>query len=128
MGHARGKIVVVRDFTDSEMGIPLTTFDMEDSWNLWQLLGGIGENIQLIKRHFKQAANDPREKDKAYMTFTSCSCILRYLPRTLARAINPIILEEIKQYVHSRLGFIIMDFPSEEMVEAVIEQNLGRNY
>jgi len=28
---------------NSETGIPLTSFHKEDSWKLWQLLGGIGE-------------------------------------------------------------------------------------
>ncbi|KAE8620430.1 hypothetical protein XENTR_v10010249 [Xenopus tropicalis] len=125
LGEARGKIVILQDFSAGgegpAFGPPYPgSMSISDAYQV---------NDDAVKwtevlRHLNVAQNgDP---ERPFLTYTSGVHWLLYPPETLARKINPRVYEYLKgKAVGAKrsVGVVIMDFPGAELVREIILDN-----
>ncbi|KAM4675588.1 1-phosphatidylinositol phosphodiesterase-like [Discoglossus pictus] len=127
LGEARGKIIILQQFSSNGEG-PIFgpaypgTMSISDAYQVSD------EDVKWIEveRHLKVALNG--DDGKTYVTYTSGTHWLLYTPESLARKINPRVLEFLKtKQSHlgrkRSVGVVIMDFPGSELVREVVMDN-----
>ncbi|XP_077326784.1 1-phosphatidylinositol phosphodiesterase-like [Lithobates pipiens] len=126
LGEARGKIIILQQFSSNgegpDFGPPYPghmsisdkyqVTDDEDKW-------------AEVERHLKVAQNgDP---ERAYLTYCSGTHWLLYTPESLARKINPRVLNYLNTETSvarkRSVGVVLMDFPGAEIVRQVVLDN-----
>ncbi|XP_075061111.1 1-phosphatidylinositol phosphodiesterase-like [Mixophyes fleayi] len=126
LGQARGKVVILQDFSSKGEGEAFGPpypgpMSISDAYQVSDDAVKLAE----VERHLTVAQNgDP---DRAYLTYCSGVHWILYTPEGLARKINPRVLEylNIKTSVARRrsVGIVIMDFPGAELVRKIILDN-----
>ncbi|KAG8537155.1 hypothetical protein GDO81_024995 [Engystomops pustulosus] len=127
LGEARGKVVILQDFSSKgegpDFGPPYPgPMSISDAYQVSDDSVKWAE----VERHLNVAQNgDP---SRAYLTYCSGTHWLLYTPESLARKINPRVLNYLQHNtsVGSRrrsVGVVIMDFPGAELVKEIILDN-----
>ncbi|KAM9313325.1 uncharacterized protein PAF06_011320 [Gastrophryne carolinensis] len=127
LGKARGKIVILQEFSSNGEGPdfgPLYPGDMSISDEY--IVTNDSVKWAEIERHMKVAQDgDP---DTVYLTFCSGTHWLLYTPKDLASKINPRVLDYLITNTSSArkrsVGVVIMDFPGAHLVRQIILDNL----
>ncbi|XP_053575481.1 1-phosphatidylinositol phosphodiesterase-like [Bombina bombina] len=127
LGEARGKIVILQQFSTNNEGPTFGppypgSMSISDAYQV----SNDGDKLIEVERHLIVAQNgDPK---RMYITYTSGTHWLLYNPESLARIINPKVLEFLianKSHVDRKrtVGVVIMDFPGSELVNQIILDN-----
>ncbi|XP_043938631.1 1-phosphatidylinositol phosphodiesterase-like [Protopterus annectens] len=112
--ECRGKIVVLRDFFDYDLGIDFTSADLEDTWS-----AGEDEKWDEVKAHLDKAQTS--SGDTLFITFSSFTSGIQ-APRELARKMNP----KLHSYItgrKGRLGIVVSDYPGPKLIRDTIKSN-----
>uniref|UniRef100_A0A671PRH2 Si:dkey-266f7.9 n=1 Tax=Sinocyclocheilus anshuiensis TaxID=1608454 RepID=A0A671PRH2_9TELE len=119
MGEARGKLIVLQDFTGPDLGIHYNSLDIADDWKPEE----VEKKWRSVSTHLEAAAVG--NKNQMFLTYSSGASILAH-PNALARLINPRLYEYLTGYVgqRKRFGIVAMDFPGAKLVQTII----GFNY
>ncbi|XP_063786208.1 1-phosphatidylinositol phosphodiesterase-like [Pseudophryne corroboree] len=126
LGQARGKVVILQQFSSNgegrDFGPPYPgAMSISDDYEVNDDAVKWAE----VERHLKVTQNG--DQGRAYLTYSSGVHWLLYPPETLARKINPRLLEYLntKTSVGRRrsVGVVIMDFPGDELVRKIILDN-----
>ncbi|XP_042632304.1 1-phosphatidylinositol phosphodiesterase-like isoform X1 [Cyprinus carpio] len=124
MGEARGKLIVLQDFTGPDLGIRYNSLDIADDWKVSSLQPGeVEKKWKSVSTHLEAAAVG--NKNRMFLTYSSGASILAH-PNSLARLINPRLHGYLTGYVgqRKRFGIVTMDFPGAKLVQTII----GFNY
>ncbi|XP_044132887.1 1-phosphatidylinositol phosphodiesterase-like [Bufo gargarizans] len=127
LGEARGKVVILQDFSSKgegpDFGPPYPgPMSISDAYQVSDDSVKWAE----VERHLTVAQNgDP---ERAYLTYCSGVHWLLYTPESLARKINPRVLDylNLKTPLGSRrrsVGVVIMDFPGAELAKQIVLDN-----
>ncbi|XP_075181495.1 1-phosphatidylinositol phosphodiesterase-like [Anomaloglossus baeobatrachus] len=127
LGEARGKVVILQNFPSRgegpDFGPPYPgPMSISDDYQVSDDSVKWAE----VARHLTVTQNgDP---EKAYLTYCSATHWLLYTPESLARKINPRVLDylNLKSSFASRrrsVGVVIMDFPGAELVRRIVLDN-----
>lgn len=114
MSECRGKIILLRDFSDSSFGIPFWSADLEDTWKAEE-----DEKWDKVKAHLDRAKES--SGDTLFITFSSFTCGAE-APRELSRRMNP----KLHSYVtgtKERLGIVASDYPGPKLIRDIILTN-----
>ena len=116
VGDVRGRIVLV-DRVGKLGGLDWNKMNLQDDY---QALPEIKK--QKIAKHFDAAMGDG--SGQWFLNYCSGTVPSRLInPESYATQINPFLLEQIKARQGHRLGVVIMDFPSQEIIEAIVMSN-----
>ncbi|XP_056425652.1 1-phosphatidylinositol phosphodiesterase-like [Hyla sarda] len=127
LGEARGKVVILQDFSSRgegpDFGPPYPgPMSISDAYQVTDDSVKWAE----VERHLTVAQNGDLEK--AYLTYCSGTHWLLYTPETLARKINPRVLDYLVNKTSSgrrsrTVGVVIMDYPGAELVKQIVFDN-----
>ena len=116
VGDVRGRIVLV-DRVGTLGGLDWSTMNLQDDY---QALPEIKK--QKIAKHFDAAMGDG--SGQWFLNYCSGTVPSRLInPESYATQINPFLLEQVKARHGNRLGVVIMDFPNQEIIEAIVMSN-----
>ncbi|KAK7139333.1 hypothetical protein R3I93_016466 [Phoxinus phoxinus] len=124
MGEARGKLIVLQDFTGPDLGILYNTLDIADDWKVSSLQPEeVEKKWRSVSTHLEAATVG--NKKRMFLTYSSGASILAH-PNALAWLINPRLYEYLTGFVgqSKRFGIVAMDFPGAKLVQTII----GFNY
>ncbi|KAM9313073.1 1-phosphatidylinositol phosphodiesterase-like [Gastrophryne carolinensis] len=126
LGKARGKIIILQQFSSNGEGPnfgPLYPGDMSIS-DKYEVTDDAVKWAE-VERHLEIAQDGDTER--AYLTYSSGTHWLLYTPETLARKINPRVLNYLTINTsparRRSVGVIIMDFPGANLVRQIILDN-----
>jgi len=115
LGEARGKIVLLRDFS-YEKGLSYQIMDIQDKWNV-DTLFSLKAKEDAVNSQCVKAVNGL--SSKIFANYCS-GCGWGCYPFTTAQYTNEIPLKYV-----GRLGVVIQDFIGEKVIEYLIKQNPG---
>ena len=116
VGEVRGRIVLV-DRVGKLGGLDWSKMNLQDDY---QALPEIKK--QKIAKHFDAARGD--DSGQWFLNYCSGTVPSRLInPESYASLINPFLLDQIKARQGHRLGVVIMDFPNQEIIEAIVVSN-----
>ena len=122
MGDIRGKILIIKIFGRSTKYIP--GFVIQNNWSI-NTRFSLNKKKRKIKQNFHRAlafnnANNKNEKNsKIFLNYLSASSDYALMtPYTAAKKCNKIALR-----YKGRLGIILADYPGEDLIKHLIEQN-----
>ena len=114
LGEIRGKLFVVKVFEGSTSNIP--NFLIQNSWSVnfrWYM----NKKKRKIKQAFHRATT--MNDNKINLNYLSASSDYAMMtPYTAAKQCN-----EIPMRYHGRLGVVLADYPGEDLIEHLIQQN-----
>lgn len=113
LGELRKKIYVFCDF-DNELAMKWSACDIQDDWSITTIFA-LDEKKEEIKNQINKAINGI--SCQFYANFCSGAGVLCY-PYTTANSTNSVPMS-----YQGRLGIIICDFPGEELIQHLINQN-----
>ena len=137
LGEARGKIVLLDRSWNGRVGMHFGSKSIrtnhEENWYVdivyfsWFQWYVKEEYYQSLKNNIAECQTSSSEQ-YLYITYLSgndCKKTLgNYGPRKLAYYVNPGMLPYIKkEYTKGSFGVVAMDFPSNELIEAIIKEN-----
>jgi len=112
----RGRIVLI-DRVGELGGLDWNKMNLQDDY---QALPEIKK--QKIAQHFDAARGG--DSDQWFLNYCSGTVPSRLInPESYASQINPFLFEQVKARQGHRLGVVIMDFPSQEIIEAIVMSN-----
>lgn len=117
LGEFRGKILMNQVFHGSTSNI--NNFIIQNKWSC-NIRAYINEKKRVIKRHFKRSLN-LNDGHTIYLSYLSCAsdyCMMT--PYTAATYCN-----EIPSRYKGRLGIVLMDYPGEDTIDHLINQNFA---
>lgn len=126
--EAKGKIVVIRDFTlksedKTQLGIPYSNLAVEDNYKQWTYL----KRYKRTEANLEKAVEVEKVcKDGSPKLFlTHSSAVIKYAcpPSFSAKEINLMLYNYIK-YKKGRFGIIAMDYPGPCLIRNIINKNL----
>lgn len=122
MGEARGKLIVLQDFSGPDLGMRYGSLDIADYWSIPTLLH-VKEKWQSVFEHLEAAPAG--NQAQIFLTFSSGAGLLAY-PRAVAQRINPQLYDYLgnKTGLNQRLGIICMDFPAAPIIQTIIDFQL----
>jgi 1-phosphatidylinositol phosphodiesterase len=136
----RGKILLLQtksiNSNDISFGIPYKDFERQDFYDLNSKEKSMDWKFKKILNHYKKCSK--KENDRPCLNYTSGSVsntrdILKSLffskssltPKNIASEINKRNLEYLNSIEKKKyIGFIIADFPTEELTKSIIRLNL----
>lgn len=123
VGEARGKLIILQNFDGKRLGITYGANDImsiSDDYHVATVFN-IPTKWHGVQQHFEAAIVG--DKRKIYLTYTSGSGGL--FPLTIASHMNSNLYDLLAKMngQKRRLGFIIMDFPSAEVIKMIIGFN-----
>ncbi|XP_061111647.1 1-phosphatidylinositol phosphodiesterase [Conger conger] len=121
MGQARGKLVVLQDFSGPDLGMRYGSLDIADDWKVPTLLH-VPQKWQSVHKHLAAAAEG--NKARVFLTFASGAGIFAY-PNAVAQRINARLYKYLSDMagVSKRLGIVTMDFPAAPLLKMIIDFN-----
>ncbi|KAJ8335174.1 hypothetical protein SKAU_G00408130 [Synaphobranchus kaupii] len=121
MGQARGKLVVLQDFSGPDLGMRYGSLHIADDWKVPTLLH-VSEKWQSVHEHLAAAAVG--NSTRTYLTFASGAGIFAY-PNAVAQRINGRLYKYLSDMagISKRLGIITMDFPAAPLLKMIIDFN-----
>ncbi|XP_051949358.1 1-phosphatidylinositol phosphodiesterase [Xyrauchen texanus] len=123
MGEARGKLIVLQDFTGPEIGMLYNSLDIADDWQVSSLQSeDVEKKWRSVYNHLEAAAVS--NKGRMFLTYSSGASILAH-PNALAKLINPRLHEYLTGYTfqNKQFGIVTMDFPGAKLVQTIIGFN-----
>ncbi|KAA0710126.1 hypothetical protein E1301_Tti016663 [Triplophysa tibetana] len=123
LGEARGKLIVLQDFSGPDLGMYYNSLDIDDHWMVSSLQPEeVEKKWRSVYTHLEGAALG--NKNHMFLTYSSGASILAH-PNALAKIINPRLHEYLKAYVgqRKRFGIITIDFPGANLVQTIIGFN-----
>eukprot|EP00927_Polykrikos_kofoidii_P029907 TRINITY_DN25794_c0_g1_i1.p1 TRINITY_DN25794_c0_g1~~TRINITY_DN25794_c0_g1_i1.p1 ORF type:complete len:603 (+),score=85.63 TRINITY_DN25794_c0_g1_i1:125-1933(+) len=121
LADARGRIVLLCDWADGELGVRWGGESMAIQDEYWQ---STGTKKWHVTRQFLAASRLSR--DLLQVHFTSATYLPKKTPATIARTVNPKLAEYLRCGLACRapfLGVIAMDFPSAALCRLVLRRN-----
>ena len=119
--QARGKIVLLADFSTSLEFIKWNSLNIQDDYDLG-IIGDINKKKKEIKDHMIKA--NTSLKNEFYANHCSAFGILLQEPLLVAEKTNYVPYEFCFNNNAKKVGIIIMDFPGEKLIEEIININL----
>ncbi|XP_060916524.1 1-phosphatidylinositol phosphodiesterase [Labrus mixtus] len=122
MAEARGKLIILQDFSGPDLGMRYGSLDIADDWKVPTLLH-VEEKWQSVYDHLEAAPTG--NKGQVFLTFSSGAGVFAY-PRAVAQRVNPQLYDYLraKTDLNQRLGIICMDFPASPMIQMIIDFQL----
>lgn len=120
VGEARGKIVLIRDWSLGNFGVPWGSDHMQIQDEYWQNSGKA--KWEVVERHLRAARPDA---ERLHVHFTSATSLPTGVPIKIARAVNPRLAAHLRSTPIRRfVGVVAMDFPSVQLCELIVQRNL----
>ncbi|XP_070554620.1 1-phosphatidylinositol phosphodiesterase-like [Ptychodera flava] len=122
LGEARGKIVILDDFADGEVGARYSDAEIADDMEVHALLPSeVNERWDAVRNHLNKASED--RSNRMFLTYTSGSS-----NRVFAYAVADQINAKLFEFINSspgkkKLGAVVMDFQGGTLVEKIIMSN-----
>jgi len=119
VGEVRGKIVLIRDWSLGNFGVPwgLECMQIQDEY---QQNSGKAK-WEVVERNLRTARPD---RDRLHVHFTSATSLPRGTPISIARSVNPSLAAHFRSTPVCRfVGVVAMDFPSVELCELIVQRN-----
>jgi len=122
VSQARGKVVILEEWDGSALGYPWSSIDLKDDFVVATIFPtDINKKWNGCKEHMDKAKTD-LTSSKMFITFTSGA--QGGTPGDIAGLINP----KLDQYLiesqgEKRLGIVVMDYPSEDLVHMIFQCN-----
>ncbi|XP_037329225.2 1-phosphatidylinositol phosphodiesterase [Pungitius pungitius] len=125
MGEARGKLIVLQDFSGPDLGIRYGSLDIADDWRVPTVLH-VKEKWQSVYKHLEAAPAG--NKAQIFLTFSSGAGVFAF-PRAVAQRVNPQLYDYLgaKTDLNQRLGIVCMDFPAAPIIEMIINFQLKKD-
>ncbi|XP_034560228.1 1-phosphatidylinositol phosphodiesterase-like [Notolabrus celidotus] len=122
MAEARGKLIILQDFSGPDLGMRYGSLDIADDWKVPTLLH-VEEKWQSVYDHLE--ATPTGNKVQIFLTFSSGAGVFAY-PRAVAQRINTQLYDYLKAKtdMNQRFGIICMDFPASPMIQMIIDFQL----
>uniref|UniRef100_A0A4W6CGC8 Si:dkey-266f7.9 n=1 Tax=Lates calcarifer TaxID=8187 RepID=A0A4W6CGC8_LATCA len=122
MGEARGKLIILQDFSGPDLGMRYGSMDIADNWRVPTLLH-VEEKWQSVYEHLEAAPTG--NKAQIFLTYSSGAGVFAY-PRAVAQRINAQLYDYLraKTDLNQRLGIICMDFPAAPIIQMIIDFQL----
>ncbi|XP_071355510.1 1-phosphatidylinositol phosphodiesterase [Trachinotus anak] len=122
MGEARGKLIVLQDFSGPDLGMRYGSLNIADDWKVPTLLH-VKEKWQSVYEHLEAAPAGDRAR--IFLTYSSGAGVFAY-PRAVAQRINAQLYDYLraKTDLNQRLGIICMDFPAAPIIQTIIDFQL----
>jgi len=120
---AKGQVVLIKRYGDSTVGgigWGSSKLVVHDDWEVPTLFA-IPDHREGIKTALEAAVNQTN-RHKWHLTYTNGASSGAY-PNAVAWRTNDYVLEWIEAFGQTDLGTIIMDFPSERMIDSIIRSN-----
>ncbi|XP_030648524.1 uncharacterized protein si:dkey-266f7.9, partial [Chanos chanos] len=128
MGEARGKLIVLQEFSGPDLGMRYRSLDIADDWQVPSLqTEHVDQKWSSIHTHLEAA--EVGSKDRIFLTYSSGASILAH-PNSLAKRINPRLYDYLIERANQkrRYGIITMDFPAAPLVKLIIGFNSPGEY
>uniref|UniRef100_A0A3Q3M994 Uncharacterized LOC113126610 n=1 Tax=Mastacembelus armatus TaxID=205130 RepID=A0A3Q3M994_9TELE len=121
MGEARGKLIILQDFSGPDLGMRYRSLDIADYWKIPTLLH-VGEKWQNVYEHLEAAPEG--NKAQIFLTYSSGAGVFAF-PRAVAQRINAQLYDYLraKTDLNQRLGIICMDFPAAPIIQMITDFN-----
>uniref|UniRef100_A0A3P9HN21 Si:dkey-266f7.9 n=1 Tax=Oryzias latipes TaxID=8090 RepID=A0A3P9HN21_ORYLA len=122
MGEARGKLIILQDFSGPDLGMRYGSLDIADDWKVPSLLD-LKSKWRSVFEHLEAApAGNP---EQMFLTFSSGAGVFAN-PRAVAHYMNPQLHHYLQAQTDSnrRFGIICMDFPAAPMIQRIIDFQL----
>ncbi|XP_030066419.1 uncharacterized protein LOC115474864 [Microcaecilia unicolor] len=121
LGQSRGKIIILRDYYGSKIGIPYQNLNIYEDNHVASIFN-IDQKWSSIKINLLKAQHSAG--DQMYLTFTS-GCSMAAYPYTVARSINFSLYKTLEQMKNekNKLGIIAMDFPGSFLIQLILKNN-----
>ena len=117
MGEIRGKLFVVKIFEGSTSHIP--NFNIQNKWSV-NFICLMNDKKRKIKENFHRAISF--KDNKIFLNYLSASSDYAMMtPYTAAKQCNEIALR-----YHGRLGIVLADYPGEDLINHLIQQNFNK--
>ncbi|XP_029920050.1 uncharacterized protein LOC115368182 isoform X2 [Myripristis murdjan] len=121
MGQARGKLIILQDFSGPDLGMRYGSLDIADDWKVPTLLH-VKEKWESVYEHLEAAPGG--NKAQIFLTYSSGAGVFAY-PSAIAQRINPRLYDYLraKRDRNQRFGIITMDFPAAPLIQMIIDFN-----
>ncbi|XP_071374514.1 1-phosphatidylinositol phosphodiesterase-like [Centroberyx affinis] len=121
MGQARGKLIVLQDFSGPDLGMRYGSLDIADDWKVPTLLH-VKEKWQSVTEHLEAAPVG--NKAHIFLTYASGAGVFAY-PNAVAQRINTRLYDYLRAKMDQnlRFGIITMDFPAAPLIQLIIDFN-----
>ncbi|XP_012730757.2 1-phosphatidylinositol phosphodiesterase isoform X1 [Fundulus heteroclitus] len=122
MGEARGKLIILQDFSGPDLGMRYGSLDIADDWKVSTLLN-LKEKWESVYKHLEAAPSG--NMGQIFLTYASGAGLFAH-PRAVAKGINPQLYEylQAKTNQNQRFGIICMDFPAAPIIQMIIDFQL----
>ncbi|KAK9526745.1 hypothetical protein VZT92_015428 [Zoarces viviparus] len=122
VGEARGKLIVLQDFSGPDLGMRYGSLDIADDWSVPTLIQ-VKEKWQNVYEHLEAAPAGNHAQ--IFLTFSSGAGLFAY-PRAVAQRVNPQLYDYLraKTDLNQRLGIVCMDFPAAPIIQMIIDFQL----
>ncbi|XP_076611014.1 1-phosphatidylinositol phosphodiesterase-like [Chaetodon auriga] len=118
MAEARGKLIILQEFSGGDLGMCYDSLDIADDWRVPTLLN-VADKWKSVYNHLEAAPTG--NMAQIFLTYSSGAGVLVY-PRAIAKRINAQLYNYLKAKtdLNQRLGIICMDFPSAPIIQMII--------
>ncbi|CAE7243271.1 plcA [Symbiodinium sp. CCMP2456] len=115
----RGKMLVLQDWQGPEITLPWgnSTMKIQDFWNP----GSLKEKWVAVLKHLRGAPR--RQGEQLCANFLSAQSFPRRTPRYFAGILNTRFCASVSRRRYSALGIVVMDFPTQELINQIIRTN-----
>ncbi|XP_034456524.1 1-phosphatidylinositol phosphodiesterase [Hippoglossus hippoglossus] len=122
MGEARGKLIILQDFSGPDLGMRYGSLDIADNWKVPTLVH-VEEKWQSVYGHLEAAPAG--NKAQIFLTFSSGAGVFAF-PKAIAQRVNAQLYDYLsaKTDLNQRLGIICMDFPAAPMIQMITDFQL----
>lgn len=122
VGEARGKLIILQDFSGPDLGMRYGSMDIADHWKVPTLLH-VEEKWRNVYKHLEAAPTG--NKARIFLTFSSGAGLFAF-PRAVTQRINPQLYNYLKTKtdLNQRFGIICMDFPAAPLIQMIINFQL----
>lgn len=122
MAEARGKLIILQEFSGPDLGMRYGSLDIADDWRVPTLLN-VEDKWKSVYNHLEAAPTG--NMAQIFLTFSSGAGVFAN-PRSIARRINAQLYDYLKAKTdpNQRLGIICMDFPSAPIIQMIIDFKL----
>jgi len=121
MGQARGKLIVLQEFSGPDLGMRYRSLDIADDWSVPTLLH-LEEKWQSVYDHLEAAPVG--NKAQMFLTYASGAGVFTY-PSLIAQRINRRLFDylDAKMGQKQRFGIITTDYPAAPLIQMIIDFN-----
>uniref|UniRef100_A0A1A7ZU69 Si:dkey-266f7.9 n=3 Tax=Nothobranchius TaxID=28779 RepID=A0A1A7ZU69_NOTFU len=119
MGKARGKLIILQNFTGPDLGMRYNSLDIADDWKVPTLLH-LREKWQSVYKHLEAAPSG--NMAQIFLTYISGAGVFAH-PRAVAQRINLKLYEYLRDKPdrNHRFGIICLDFPAAPIIQMIID-------